>query len=149
MHNAGKNFTTTEFKQLASSMLIKVKEVPVKAYNSVRLVEQYHTLLRRAYKIIKKELKNKHINKDMILQIAVKAVNDSAKPDKIVPTLLVFSSYPRITEINLPSPTIAKKAEAIRAATKEVRRLHAKRQVSDALAIRNSLNTIATEDLPL
>jgi hypothetical protein len=67
MYNARKNFTAIEFKQLISSMLIKVKEVPVKAYNSVGLVERYHALLRRVYKIIKKELKNEHINKKMIL----------------------------------------------------------------------------------
>jgi hypothetical protein len=149
VYNAGKNFTITEFKQLASFILIKVKEVLVEAYNSVGLVERYHALLRRAYEIIKKELKNEHINKEMILQMAVKAVNDLARPDGIVLTLLVFGSYPRITEMDLPSPIIAKRAEAIRAATKEVRRLHVKRQVSDALAMRNGPNTMATGDLPL
>jgi hypothetical protein len=130
-------------------MLIKVKEVPVKAHNSVGLIERYHAPLRRANKILKEELKDKHIDKEMVLQMTVKAVNDSAGPDRIVPTLLVFGSYPRITEIDAPSPTIVKRAEAIRAATKEVRRLYAKRQVSDALAIHNSPNTIATVDLPL
>jgi di/tripeptidase len=120
MHNAGKNFTATEFKQLVSSMSIKVKEVPVKAYNSVGLVERYHAPLRRAYKIIKEELKDKHINKEMILQMAVKAVNDSARPDEIVLTLLVFGLYPRMTEIDPLSLTIAKRAEAICAVTKEV-----------------------------
>jgi hypothetical protein len=81
--------------------------------------------------------------------MAVKAVNDSAGPDEIVLTLLVFSLYFKITEINLLSLTIAKRAEAICAATKEVRRLHAKQQVNNALAIRNGLNTIATVDLLL
>jgi len=28
-------------------MAIKVKEVPIKAYNSIRKVERYYTLLRR------------------------------------------------------------------------------------------------------
>jgi hypothetical protein len=149
VYDAGKNFTATEFKQLASSMSIKVKEVLVKAYNSVGLVEQYHVPLRRAYEIMKEELKNKHINKEMILQMAVKAVNDSAGPDGIVPTLLIFGLYLRITKIDLPSPTIAKRAEAICAATKKVRRLHAKQQVSDAFAMRNSLNTMATGELLL
>jgi hypothetical protein len=130
-------------------MLIKVKKVFVKAYNSVGLVERYHTLLRRVYEILKAKLKDKHINKEMILQIAVKAVNDSAGPDKIVLILLVFDSYLRITEIDALSLTIVKRAEAIRAATKEVRWLHAKQQVNNALAMRNSLNTIATVDLPL
>jgi hypothetical protein len=113
VYNAGKNFTATEFKQLVSSMSIEVKEVLVKAYNSVGLVERYHALLCRVYEILKAELKDEHINKEMILQMAVKAVNDSAGPDRIVLTLLVFGSYPRITEIDAPSLTIAKRAEAI------------------------------------
>jgi len=39
-------------------MVIKVKEVPVKAYNSIKKVERYYALLRRVYKIISLELKN-------------------------------------------------------------------------------------------
>ena len=42
--------------------------------------------------------------------------------------------------MDAPSPSITKRAKAIRAATKEVRRLQAERQVKDALAIRNGLN---------
>jgi hypothetical protein len=113
VYNARKNFTATEFKQLASFMLIKVKEVPVKAHNSVGLIERYYALLRRVYKILKAELKDEHIDKEIILQMAVKAVNDLAEPDRIVLTLLVFGLYLRITEIDAPSPTIAKRAEAI------------------------------------
>ena len=32
-------------------MAIKVKEVPIKAYNSIKKVEQYYALLRYIYKI--------------------------------------------------------------------------------------------------
>ena len=39
-------------------MVIKVKEVPVKAYNSIGKVERYYILLRRVYKIISLELKD-------------------------------------------------------------------------------------------
>jgi hypothetical protein len=63
--------------------------------------------------------------------------------------LLVFGLYPRITEIDALLPTIVKRAEAIRAATKEVRWLYTKQQVNNALVMRNSLNTIATVDLLL
>ena len=38
-------------------MAIKVKEVPIKAYNSVGKVEQYYMPLRRVYEIISLELK--------------------------------------------------------------------------------------------
>jgi len=39
-------------------MAIKVKEVPIKAYNSIKKVERYYALLRRAYKIISLELED-------------------------------------------------------------------------------------------
>jgi len=39
-------------------MAIKVKEVPIKAYNSIGKVERYYALLRRVYKIISLELKD-------------------------------------------------------------------------------------------
>jgi hypothetical protein len=54
------------------------------------------------------------------LQIAVKAINNSARLDRIIPTLLVFRAYPRITEIDALLLSITKRAEAICAAIKEV-----------------------------
>jgi hypothetical protein len=52
--------------------------------------------------------------------MAVKAVNDSAGPDRIVLILLVFGLSLRITEIDALSLTIAKRAKAICVVTKEV-----------------------------
>ena len=49
-------------------------------------------LLRRIYKIISLELED--ISKELTLQMAVKAINNSASPDRLVPILLVFSAYP-------------------------------------------------------
>jgi hypothetical protein len=48
IHDAGKNFSSTEFRQQAKAMAIEVKEVPVEAHNSIGKVERYHTPLRRA-----------------------------------------------------------------------------------------------------
>jgi hypothetical protein len=45
--------------------------------------------------------------------MAVKAVNNLTRLDRIVLTLLVFGLYFRITEIDLPSSTIARRAEVI------------------------------------
>ena len=39
VHDAGKNFSSAEFRQQAKAMAIEVKEVPVKAHNSVGKVE--------------------------------------------------------------------------------------------------------------
>ncbi|KAJ5754195.1 hypothetical protein N7533_003738 [Penicillium manginii] len=130
-------------------MSIKVKEVPAEAHNSVGKVERYHAPLHRAYEILREELKNKNIDREMILQIAVKAINNSAGPDRIIPTLLVFGAYPRITKIDPPSPSVVKRAKTIRTTTKEVRRLYTERQVNNTLAIRNGPNTTTTLSLPL
>ena len=73
-------------------MAIEVKEVPVEAHNSIGKVERYHAPLRRAYEIISLELKD--ASEELTLQMAVKAVNDSAGADGLVPTLLVFGAYP-------------------------------------------------------
>jgi len=48
-HDARKNFVSKEFKQYATIMGISIKGVLVKAYNSIRMVERYHSLLRQAY----------------------------------------------------------------------------------------------------
>ena len=59
--------------------------------------------------------------------MAVKVVNDLAGLDGIIPTLLVFRAYPRMTNIDPLTPSITRRAKAIRAATKEVQRLYAVR----------------------
>ena len=73
-------------------MVIKVKEVPIKAYNSVRKVEWYYIPLYCVYEII--SLKLKGASKELTLQIAVKAINNSAGLDGLIPILLVFGTYP-------------------------------------------------------
>jgi hypothetical protein len=85
----------------------------------------------------------------MILQIAVKAVNNLVGPNRIIPTLLVFSVYPRLTEIDPLSLSVTKRVEAIRVVTKEVYYLYVERQVKDALTICNSPDTKITLNLPL
>ena len=82
--------------------------------------------------------------------MAFKAVNDTAGPDGIVPTLLVFRAYPRLVESDAPSSlTVSHRATVIKKAMEEVRKLRAKRQVNDALNHRNGPSTSALKDLPL
>ena len=98
MHNAGKNFLLIEFRQYAKLLAIKVKEVPVKAYNSISKVERYYALLRRLYEILQEELQDKKLDKEVILQMAIKAINNIIRPDKLVLTLLIFGLYLRIID---------------------------------------------------
>src|SRR5579862_9447689 len=147
--DAGTNFTAAEFKANARIMAIELEEVPVEAHNSIGKLERYHAPLRRAFNVITADLQGHDANDEIILQMAVKAVNDTAGPDGLVPTLLVFGTYPRLTETSPPSPPITARANAIRKAMAEIRKLKAKQQVSDALSMRNGPNTLETLDLPL
>ena len=73
-------------------MVIKVKKVPIKAHNNIKKVERYYIPLHYIYKIISSELKG--TNKELTLQIAIKAINNSANLDRLIFILLVFSTYP-------------------------------------------------------
>ena len=84
-----------------------------------------------------------------VLQMAVKAVNDTAGPDGLVPTLLVFGAYPRVSMDSPPSPSTIRRAEAIQKAMKALRRAAAERAVSNALNTRNGPSTEELLSLPL
>ncbi len=63
--NTGKNFALEEFRQLALSLDIDIKEILIKAYNSIGKVERYYGPLRRVYNILIKELSA--VNKEALL----------------------------------------------------------------------------------
>jgi hypothetical protein len=91
----------------------------VKTHNNVGKIERYYIPLRRVFKVIRNDLRGSVSDGD-ILQIAVKAVNDTAGPNSIVPTLLVFGVYLRMTKDSPTSPSITIRAEAIRKIIKEI-----------------------------
>jgi hypothetical protein len=144
--DAGKNFVSKEFKEYANTIGIRTKAVPVKAHNSVGIVEQYHGPLRRIYQIMRVKLPG--VDKDVALQIAFKALNDTAGPDGLVPTLLVFGAYPRMVESDPLSPTVTQQAAAIKKAMVEIRKIRAEQQIADALRTRNGPRTDDVHDLP-
>jgi hypothetical protein len=137
--NAGKSFVGAEFVANARIMAIEVEEVPVEAHNSIGKVERYHGPLKRAFEVIFANFGNA-ITPDYVLQMAVKAVNDTAGPNGLVPTLLVFGIYPRLLPSLPPSPSLIVRANAVRKAITEVRKHKAQRQVANALFFRNGSN---------
>jgi hypothetical protein len=71
--------------------------------------------------------------------MAVKAVNNTASPNGLVPTLLVFGAYLRITE----------RAIAIHKAITEINKLQARKLVNSALHYRNGPDTTLVYNLPI
>ena len=91
-YNTKKNFISKDFKHLAIIMGITTKTVPVEAHWLIRKVKRYYTVLRCIYQIDFKELPD--LDKKMALQMAVKAVNNIAGLNRLIPTLLVFGAFP-------------------------------------------------------
>ena len=58
--------------------------------------------------------------------MAIKAINDTAGPDRLVPTLLVYGAYLRISKLDPPTPSVTDQAAAIRKAMAEIVKLRAK-----------------------
>ena len=81
--------------------------------------------------------------------MAVKAVNNTTGPDRLVPTLLVYRAYPRISNLDPPAPSITERAATIQKAIAKIVKLRAKQAVSNALHYRNGPNTTLVHDLPL
>lgn len=146
-HDPGTNFSSDEFRGNAHSAGSEVKETPTEAHNSNGMVERYHVPLRRAFDIVTKEMPN--VNREIRLQMAVKAVNDTAGPNGLIPTLLVFGAFPRMSREDRPTASNTQRATTIRQAMAEVRRCHSARQIKDALRMRNGPNITSTLSLPL
>ncbi|KAF1947580.1 hypothetical protein EJ02DRAFT_439817 [Clathrospora elynae] len=103
-HDAGTNFASAEFRAEAKIMGITCKQVPTEAHWS---------------EILHAELAGT-MPDEAILQMAVKAVNDTAGPEGLVPTLLVFGAYPRMTTES-PLASASTSASAASSATAQER----------------------------
>ena len=81
--------------------------------------------------------------------MAVKAVKNTAGPNSLVPTLLVFWAYLHMHSINLLALTIIQRANTIKKATEQNRKIRAKNQMINALNTKNELFIDLIHDLLL
>ena len=58
--------------------------------------------------------------------MAVKAVNDTTGPDRLVLILLIYRAYPRMSNLDPPAPSVTDRAAIIRKAIAEIVKLRAK-----------------------
>ncbi|KAF1828017.1 hypothetical protein BDW02DRAFT_513533, partial [Decorospora gaudefroyi] len=54
--NASKNFISKKFLNNVTSLAIKVKKVPIKAYNLISKVKRYYVVIYYTFKIITSKL---------------------------------------------------------------------------------------------
>ncbi|KHJ30253.1 hypothetical protein EV44_g3297 [Erysiphe necator] len=120
VRDAGKNFTSKEMQQLAQSIGTGTKCAPVEAHHSIGLVERYH-----------------------------EPQNDTAGPNGITPTILVFGTYPKISEPHASNVSIIQSVNAIRKVSAEIIKLCAEKQVRNALNQRNGPEITPIHNVPI
>jgi hypothetical protein len=136
-----------EFKQYVANMNIEIKTVSIETHHSIEMMKQYHESLRRMYSIIIAEMLI--IDLESILQMSLKALNDSVEFDDLVSTLLMFEAYLRMIELDASSSTITQRVIVMKKAMNEVKRFMTIRRINDALNTRNESSTASLHDLSL
>lgn len=134
-------------KQYTANISIIVKNASVEAHHSVDLVEHYHKPLRRVNSIITTKILG--IEPNSALQMSLKAINDSVGPNRLVPILLVFDAYPKMTELDALSSLITQHVMAMKKAIDEVWKCTTSWQINDALNTQNKPFIASVYDLPI
>jgi hypothetical protein len=100
--DAASSFTSELFQHLSASHGIELQYSGVESQKSIGAGETLHSSLRRVYKRIISE--NPTIDPELALHLSVKASNDTANVNGLVPSLLVFGVLPRfpMTPTDLP-----------------------------------------------
>ena len=124
-------FVSNRFRNLCQLDGISLKISAVESHNSNDVGERYHSSLRRIYqKVVRK---HPNINNDAALEVAVRVLNDTAGPNGLVLTLLVFGVMPRMPIRPMELPSQLERMTAIHAARKELSQLIASHRVTQAL----------------
>jgi transposase InsO family protein len=99
--DSGSAFTSVKWKTPTESRGITLRISRVEAHNSLGIGERYHGPRRRVYQKVEHEFP--HFAPALLLQIAVKAINNTMGTNGLVPSLHVFGVVPKFppTSTNL------------------------------------------------
>lgn len=106
----------------------------IESQNALGVGERYHAFLRLIY--LKIRLPYSGLSQEMALRMATAAMNQTAGPRGLVPTLLVFGVIPRMPVTPLPLPDKRDRVQAMATACKEMTAQMARVWVRSALAAR-------------
>jgi hypothetical protein len=115
LHDVDKNFVNREFRQFVISMTIIIKFVSIETHCLIDIIKRYHVKLRKAYQMIFENLET-DISKKIILQMIVKAINDTIDLDELMFTLLIFNVYSRMHVMNSSTSSINQRTMTIKKA---------------------------------
>jgi hypothetical protein len=86
---------------------------------------------------------------EMMLQMIVKTINDTADLHELMLTLLIFNVYSRMHAMNSSTSSIIQRVMIIEKFMIEMRKFKVERQIADVLNIRNESIITSIHDLSL
>ena len=127
----GSVFTSKEWEQRCKEAEVSIDTTGTESHNSLGKGETYHALLRRVYN--KVNTSHPELPKELGLAMTVKAINDTAGPNGLVPTLLLFGVMPRIPHEPAVFPDNNARIKEMEAARKELEIIAAKARVRQSM----------------
>lgn len=115
----------------------------VESHNSIGDGERYHDPLRRIYQKIR--FSEPGLELELVMRLAVKAMNDTMNPEGLVPSLLVFGVLPRFPPMSSELPRQQEIMRALEVARAEMETISNELRLRTALLSR--LPNAATFDL--
>lgn len=112
----GTQFSSHEWESLLRATVICAKASGVEGHNAIGTGERYQSYLSRVYIKVKAECPA--LDSKLMLQLAVKAVNNTAGPFGLVPRLLVLGILPGIPLHPQKLPDQASRMNALHRARK-------------------------------
>ena len=139
------------FAELSALHDVKLEQSGVQSHHSLGIGERYHKPLRDTYRKLK--LDHPSMQRQVLLALAVKAMNDTLGPEGFVPSSLFFGEFPSLrTFIGpiIPRPTLAERAHTAQAARRLMAKHLAQTRIHRALKHntkreRSRISTLATK----
>lgn len=136
MVDQGTQFTSTRWEQRVATFGTVLKKTSgIESHNSLGLGERYHVPLRHIYTKI--GTAQPYNGQELVLRLACKVMNDTAGPDGIVPTELVFEKHARLP---LPATHVyldqSERIQVLRLARAEYEAIVDRNRISQALRSR-------------
>lgn len=130
--DSGSVFKSAYFSDQCSARGITLRHTPVESHNSLGKGETFHSPLRKIY--LKLSQTHPSIDRALILQLAVFAINSTANAKGLIPLLLVYGRLPNLPDFGDNNPTHEERYAAIDTARQEYEKIIAAERVRTGLA---------------
>lgn len=125
-------FSSPSWRALATSAGTQLVLSGVESHNALGGGERYHAFLRTIYRKVR--MSHPGVPPEAALSLSVAAMNQTAGPRGLVPTLLVFGVIPRTPISSLPLPVQRDRMQAMAAARGEMLAIVARARLRVAMA---------------